>query len=75
MQVPAKNIDSFKCDLRWLTNTHARDERTRAPSQTMKSDSAKPAMNSPIAAHAYRKNKNYLQVATRECNAMRIDIS
>jgi hypothetical protein len=41
----------------------------------MKSDSAKPAMNSPIAAHAYRKNKNYLQVATRECNAMRIDIS
>ncbi|KWS04580.1 hypothetical protein AZ78_2130 [Lysobacter capsici AZ78] len=41
----------------------------------MKSDSAKPAMNSPIAAHAYRKIKNYLQVATRECNAMRIDIS
>jgi len=26
-------------------------------------------------AHAYRKNKIYLQVATRECSAMRIDIS
>ncbi|QWF18006.1 hypothetical protein [Lysobacter capsici] len=75
MRVLAKNIASFKRYLRCRTNAGARDERIGAPSQTIASDSAKRAIDSAIAAHAYRKNKNYLQVEIRERGAMRIDIS